>query len=179
MSLTAAHRQRAYDLLLGVDGVGVSPFTIEAERFHRVPDPVDRVPITGAERAVQVVIEPPEPLDGFNNPLSGRDLSAYPLTVRVSYVRTGQGEVWDATGTQSGGADEDSIEDRAMMDGKLIREVIGWQPNWTGLDPFVIDCEPDAARPKPSIDGDRYVYEHIFSLKTRASLPGSYGPSLT
>jgi hypothetical protein len=176
--LLAAHRQRAYDLLLGVDGVGVSPFTIQADRFHRVPDPVDRVPLTGAERAVQVVFEPPASI-GFTNPLDGRDLSAYPMIVRVSYVRTGQGEVWDATGSQSGGADEDSVEDRALMDGKTIRDVLGWQANWTGLDPFVIDCEPDPAQSKPTVDGDRYVYEHTFSLKTRASLPGSYGPSLT
>lgn len=177
MSLTADLRARAYDLLLGA--AGASPFVLTAERFHRVPDPVDQVPVTGAERAVQVVIEPPAPTSGWNNPLDGRDLSTYPIAVRVAYVLTGQGDVWDATGTQSGGADEDSIEDRAMMDAKAIRDVLGWQANWTGLDPAVIDCQPSAAQPAPSILADRYVYEIRFDLLTRAALPGSYGPSLT
>jgi len=43
----------------------------------------------------------------------------------------------------------------------------------------VIDCQPSAAQPAPSILADRYVYEIRFDLLTRAALPGSYGPSLT
>lgn len=177
MSLTAAHRQRAYDLLLGA--AGTSPFALEAGRFHRAPDPVDRVAVTAAERPVQVVIEPPSPTSGWNNPLDGRDLSTYPLTVRIAYVLTGHGEQWDTSGEQSGGADEDSIEDRAMADCKAVRDCLGWQPHWAPLnDPVVIDCQPATAQPAPSILTDRYVYEIRFDLLTRAALPGSYGPSL-
>lgn len=171
MSLTAAHRQRAYDLLLGA--AGTSPFALEAGRFHRAPDPVDRVAVTAAERPVQVVIGRARPINGFNNPLDGRDLSTYALTVRVAYILTGQGEQWDTSGEQSGGADEDSIEDRAATDCKAILDCLGWQPHWTGLDPVVIDCAPSAEQPEATVLGDRYVYEVRFDLHTRASLPDS------
>lgn len=80
-------------------------------------------------------------------------------------------------GEQSGGADEDSIEDRAMADCKAVRDCLGWQAHWSALsDPVVIDCQPASAQPAPSILADRYVYEIRFDLLTRAALPGATAP---
>jgi len=102
------------------------------------------------------------------------------VTVRIAYFLTAEGdESIDATGEASGAGTLGAIEDRAAQDLQAVRDCVGWQPSWASLDPVVIDCQPSAAQPAPSILADRYVYEIRFDLLTRAALPGSYGPSLT
>lgn len=177
MSLTAEHRERAYALLLGEHGT--APHVIEANRYHRVLRPLEKAEQAACERAVQVVIDPPTPTAGWNNPLDGRDLSTYPVTVRVSYARTDAGDQYDAGGASSGPGDVEAIEDRAAMDLKQLRDVFGWQPNWSSLDPAVIDPAPSGAAPSKTVLDDRVIYEQAFAFLTRASLPGSYGPSQT
>ena len=176
MALTVAHRAKAYALLDGTAGADAS-HTMTAGRFHRTRDPIESIEANIVERAAQVVIEPPTPIAGYNNPLDGRDLSTYPLGVRVGYLITSEGDDdIDANGESSGGGSVEAIEDRANADLKAIRDVLGWQPNWPSLDPVVIDCAPEGT-PTRQILADRVIYEQRFALLTRASLPGSYGPS--
>ena len=74
MALTVAHRAKAYALLEGTAGADAT-HTMQAGRFHRTRDPVESVEANIVERAAQVVIDPPTPIAGYNNPLDGRDLS--------------------------------------------------------------------------------------------------------
>lgn len=177
MPLTADHRARAYALLDGSHGADAD-HTLTAGRFHRAHRPLEQIESSACERAVQVVIEPPTPTAGFNNPLDGRDLSTYPLVVRIAYVLTDAGDGYDAGGEQSGPGTREAIEDRAHADLKAVRDVLGWQPNWTGLDPFVIDPAPDSAAPTVTEGDARVIYEQRLLLSTRATLPGGYGPTL-
>lgn len=177
MALTAAHRTQAYALLTGDAGADAA-HTIDRGRFVRAHRPLEELEQAACERAVQVVIGPPSPVGGYNNPLDGRDLSTYPVTVRIAYARTDAGDAYDASGAQSGPGSVEAIEDRAHADLKALRDVLGWQPNWTGLDPVVIDCAPSDASPAPAVGGDRAIYEQSFDLITRAGLHTAYAPSL-
>jgi hypothetical protein len=56
---------------------------------------------------------------------------------------------------------------------------MGWQPNWAGLDPVVIDCAPDPAGWALAFDGDRAILTVPFVLTTRAAFPGTRGPATT
>ena len=179
MALTTTHRARAYAILLGTHGAD-SDHTLAVGRFHRayVSLPLEAVEANVVERAVQVVIGPAEATEGFRNPLTGRDLSTYPLTVRVAYLLTGEGdEGIDATGESSGAGTLGAIEDRAAMDLQAVRDCVGWQASWSGLDPVVIDCAPDGA-PSQTVSEDRVIYEQTFTLMTRATLHTSYAPPL-
>jgi len=179
VALTAAHRARAYAILLGTHGADAD-HTIAAGRFHRADAAgvIERVEANVCERAVQVVIGGASPTEGFRNPLTGRDISTYPLTVRVAYLLTHEGdESIDATGEASGAGTLGAIEDRAAMDLQAARDCLGWQPSWTGLDPVVIDCAPDG-EPTQTVAEDRVIYEQTFNLMTRATLHTSYAPTL-
>lgn len=179
MALTVAHRTKAYEILTGVSGADAD-HTFAAGRFHRARVPLELIEADVCERAVQVMIDPPTPTAGHNNPLDGRDLSTYPVTVRVSYMLTHEGDpAIDANGEGSGAGTVEAIEDRAGMDCKALRDVFGWQPNWPSLDPAVIDPAPSSDAPSKTVLDDRVIYEQRFNFLTRASLPGSYGPSLT
>lgn len=179
MALTTTHRARAYAILLGTHGAD-SDHTLAVGRFHRayVSLPLEAVEANVCERAVQVVIGSAEPTEGYRNPLTGRDLSTYPLTVRVAYLLTGEGdESIDATGEASGAGTLGAIEDRAAQDLQAVRDCVGWQPSWASLDPVVIDCAPDGA-PSQTVGEDRVIYEQTFNLMTRATLHTSYAPPL-
>jgi len=120
------------------------------------------------------------PLGGYQSPLDGRDLRESPLVVRVGYRYQPEGDL-DAgvDAARLGGADRGSIEARASEDAALILAAVGWQPNWSGLDPVVIDCAPATAGWSLAFEGDRAILTVPFTLTTRASFPGSYGPAVT
>lgn len=178
MPLTAAHRARLYGILAGSYGADAD-HTLTAGMFHRAHRPLEEMESAALERAVQVVIEGAEPINGYNNPLDGRDLSTYPVAVRVAYVLTEAGDGYDAGGERSGLGTTEAVEDRANADLKALRDAVGWQPNWASLDPVVIDCAPASAPPTAVFDDDRAIYEQRFILTTRAALPGAYGPTTT
>jgi len=179
VALTTTHRARAYAILLGTHGADAD-HTLAAGRFHRayVSLPLEAVEANVCERAVQVIVGNASPTEGFRNPLTGRDLSTYPLTVRVAYALTGEGdEGIDATGESSGAGTLGAIEDRAAQDLQAVRDCVGWQPSWSSLDPVVIDCAPDGA-PTQTVAGDRVICEQTFTLMIRATLHTSYAPPL-
>jgi hypothetical protein len=179
VALTRAHRARAYAILFGEHGADAD-HTLAAGRFHRAHAglPLEAVEANVIERAAQVVIGGATPTEGYRNPLTGRDLSTYPLVVRIAYFLTAEGdESIDATGEASGAGTLGAIEDRAAMDFQAVRDCIGWQPSWAGLDPVVIDCAPDG-EPSQIVADDRVIYEQTFALMTRATLHTSYAPPL-
>lgn len=179
MALTVTHRARAYAIALGSHGVDAD-HTIATGRFHRatVGLSLEGVEASAIERAVQVGLGDPTATEGFRNPLTGRDLSTYALTVRVGYLLTGEGdETIDATGEASGAGTLDAIEDRAHMDLKALRDCVGWQGNWASLSPDVIDCAPADDAPSHTVFDDRVIYEQTFRLITRAGLHTSHAPA--
>jgi hypothetical protein len=141
---------------------------------------LERLERSAVERSAQVVFRPFRAFPEGNNPLTGRELGTHELVVRVSYLLTptaGDGPGYDAQGGESGASDLGSVEDRAETDAKLLREVVGWQPSWTGQDPHVIDCAPELEGDSDLIVlEDRAIREVRFVLKTRATSSG-YGPA--
>lgn len=180
MAIQTTHRARALAILCEAYG---STMTIGSGRFTAAP--LDRRledhDLAALERSVEVVARGRAPI-GYNNPLDGRGLYYAPVVVRVGYVLTGAGDVYDATGQQSGDATLAAIEDRAAEDAHDIEAALGWYANWGGLDPQVIDCEPD---PEGRAEGwltileDRAIAEVPLRMTLKATLPGSYGPALT
>ena len=175
------HRERAYRLLEGLEGV--EGWAIPPGQYHRA-DPrttLEHHDLGSLERAVEVRLRGAKPMGGVpHNPLCGRALVETRLLVRVGYVLTGAGDDSDMQGEQSGAATLEAIEDRAAQDADQIEARVGYQPNWTGLDPHVIDCAPlPAGRPELIVLPDRCIQEIPFVLTTRTVLPGSYGPAHT
>lgn len=181
MAIQETHRTRAIAIL--TEAYGQSGWTITAGRFHAA-HPAARLEdhdLGSLERAVEVVQRGRDPV-GYNNPLDGRGLYYAPLVVRVGYVLTGAGDAYDATGEQSGAATLAAVEDRAASDAHDVETCLGYQPNWPGLDPSVIDCEPDPAGRPPgwlTVLTDRVIAEIPLRMTLKATLPGSYGPALT
>lgn len=181
MSAQSSHRTRANAIVTGEHG---------ADATHRLPTGhfrvsrahLELIERSAVERACEVRFGAYKPLGGYNNPLDGRDLGERELVVRVGYLLTREGgdlEEFDTQGGDSGPSDDNSVEDRAESDAKLLRDVIAWQPNWTGLTPYVIDCAP---HPDGDVDAveleDRVIRETRFIMTTRASLPdGSLTPA--
>lgn len=173
MSAQAGHRARVGALLTGTQVSDathtlIAGFTVS--RSH-----LETLEASAIERACEVRFHAYRPLSGYNNPLDGRDLGERELVVRVGYLLTAEGgdaPLYDSLGGDSGASDDNSVEDRAESDAKLIRDVLGWQPNWSGLTPHVIDCAP---APDGDADliwlPDRVIREIRFVLQTRASLP--------
>lgn len=175
------HRERAYRLLEGLEGV--EGWAIPPGQYHRA-DPrttLEHHDLGSLERAVEVRLRGAKPMGGVpHNPLCGRALVETRLLVRVGYVLTGAGDDSDMQGEQSGAATLDGVEDRAAQDAHEISARLGYQPQWTGLDPHVIDCAPSVEGiPDPIVLPDRVIQEVLFVLKTRAVLPGDYGPAHT
>lgn len=175
------HRERAYRLLEGLEGV--EGWAIPPGQYHRA-DPrttLEHHDLGSLERAVEVRLRGAKPMGGVpHNPLCGRALVETRLLVRVGYVLTGAGDDSDTQGEQSGAATLDAIEDRAAQDAHEISARVGYKPNWTGLTPSVIDCAPAIeGLPDPIVLADRVIQEVWFVLKTRAALPGDYGPAHT
>ena len=178
MSVQSGHRARAEALVAGE--FGTSPRRLPTGHFRVTRRPLERLEKSAIERSAQVVFRPFRPFPEGNNPLTDRELGMRELVVRVGYLLTptaGDGLTYDAQGGEPGASDLGSVEDRAETDAKLLRDVIGWQPSWTGQDPYVIDCAPDPEGDNDLIElEDRAIREVRFVLKTRAQLPGSYGP---
>lgn len=178
MAVQSAHRTRAHAIL--TEAYGDSGHTLASGAFVVARKALERMERSAVERAVEVVFSRYRSLPGHNNPCDNIDLYARDVTVRVGYVldEEADGAAWDRTGPDSGAADRDSVEDRAEMDAKLIRDALSWNVSWDGLDPTVIDCQPDPSGDPPLIVlSDRAIREVRFILTAQATLPGSYGPS--
>lgn len=176
MPLTRDHRARGYAILC--DAYGDDGWTIPAGHFHRAARRLEKLEQGACERAVQIETGPALAVGGYNNPLDGRDLSTYPVAVRVAYVLTERGDDYDAPGAESGAATLEAIEDRANLDLKWIRDRFGRQGHWTGLDPTVIDPAPlpEATR---EVLADRVIYTQPFTFTTKTTLPGSHTTTVT
>lgn len=176
-SMQSDHRARVNAML--AEAYGASGRALPVGAFTIAHKPLEKLDRSGVERKAQVVFKPHRPFPEGNNPLTGRELGMRELVVRLGYVLEpeGNGVGWDARGAESGAADRASVEDRGETDAKLLREVLGWQPNWTGLDPSVIDCAPHPEGDPDLIElPDRAIREVRFILKTRATSSG-YGPA--
>lgn len=179
MAFLRDHRERAHAILDGSHGV--TSWTITAGQFTRAHSTVLAQEADACERVVDVRIPSVRPLAGYNNPCDGRDLSVATVIVRVAYVLTESGnlDTYDAVGGQSGGASPDEVESRASLDAQLITRSVGYQPNWSGLTPEVIDCAPSPDGWVLELGDDRGILTVPFEMTFKAALPGSYGPSLT
>ena len=180
MAYFGPHAARALELL--TVAAGEAGYTIPLGRFRLPAGELETCEPDAAERAVAVSIPSSAPLGGYQNPLDGRDLRESPLVVRVAYRWHEEGDLDAGVDAASlGGADRRSIEARASEDAALVQAAVGHQPNWSGLDPVVIDCAPDPAGWELSDEpvNGRLVLTVPFTLTTRADSPGSYGPATT
>lgn len=165
----AAVRSRFRDILLGSYGV---EYPIPEGHFHLadIRFTPDTHPPGTLERAVWVSLTgegtPAVPTDRT----SGYAYLRYQLLVQVGYVLTGAGDSGaEATGEQSGGADLDSVQDRADADRQRIASALGSWRNTGGLTPHVIDCYPEAA-PALEVGQGRVTLTVPFSLLLRVPL---------
>lgn len=172
-------RERVSGLMDG--SAGVAPWTINAGMFHACPRELEQFEASAIERAYTVHIDRATPMETINT-LSGYALYSRRLRVRVGYYLTevGADAEFEAAGEQSGGSTHEGVEDRADADGILIRAVVGSVRNWAGMSGVsIIDVEPMPPEGDcPDLLGDRAVAVHVFTIKSRDALPGSYGPSL-
>lgn len=175
MAYFAAHRNLALSIL--TTGAGEAGYTITAGHFRLPADVLDRCEPDAVERAVEVQIAASAPLGGYQNHLAGRDLRVSQLNVRVGYRYVADGSIDSGVdSSRLGGADGDSVEDRASVDAAMILGSVSWQPSWAGLDPHVIDVAPTEDGWSVEFADDRAILTVPFQLITRATFPGSYGP---
>lgn len=174
MSYFGAHRALALAVL--TTGTGEAGHTIPLGHFRLPSGPLETCEPDACERAVEVLISSSAPL-GMQNPLDGRDIRVTPLVVRVGYRFAAEGSL-DAgvDATMLGGADRGSVEDRASEDAALILGAVSWQPSWAGLDPNVIDVAPADEGWSIELLADRAILSSPFTMITRATSPGAYGP---
>jgi hypothetical protein len=174
--MTIALRTTIEALLLGTAG---STRTMAADRFHlRAPDgALEDHPSNAAERTIEVVIDSPVPLDGFNG-LDSSVLYVQRMTIRIRYLMTGAGgDMTEGLTEQSGGATIDLIRDRANTDAHAINVVLNWHENYSGTDPRIVNIVPDGPPSGPVTQGDRAILELPFTMTTQATMPGSsYSP---
>lgn len=179
MAYFGAHVQRALAILTAAHGD--TDVAIPLGHFRLPAGDLETAEPDASERAVDASIPSSAPLGGHNNPLDGREFRTSPLLVRVAYRHHAEGTLDDGVDARLlGGATRTGIEARASEDAALIERAVGWQPNWVGLDPAVIDCAPGPegwALTDP-IDG-RMTLVVPFILTTRATSPGAYGPTAT
>ena len=176
-SVQSELRTRAVALILGTAGqVG---YTVAAGRFHEVA-PDDE--LHSAERGVEVRMRSRAPFGGYNSPTCGQGLYLTTLEVLVTYV-VARGEAsYEAPGEQSGGAEEETVEDRAADDAQVLLAVLGYQPNWAGVTPVVIDpnavvpSEPPA--PTLDVEDSRATLTLTLYLLTRADQYAAFGPTI-
>lgn len=176
---TSPLRARIVGLLDG--SAGVSPWVITAGMFHAVDVELEAAELPAVERAFSVHLTQRVPMEPVNT-LTRYALYSRKLRVRVGYVLTEAGSegVYEAAGEQSGASTREAVEDRADADAVLIGAVIGSLRNWAGLSGVsIIDVAPaDPDGDSPEMLGDRAIATHVFTVKSRDALPGSYGPTL-
>lgn len=176
MAYFADHRARALAIL--TTNHGETGYTVPLGLLRLPAGDIATCEPDAAERAAEVELSQSAPLGGYQNPLDGRDLRVSPLVVRVGYRWHEEGDLDAGVDAASlGGADRGSIEARASEDAATIAAAMGCQPNWSGLDPVVIDCAPDPAGWALAFDGDRAILTVPFVLTTRAAFPGTRGPA--
>jgi hypothetical protein len=169
-------RSTIESLLLGTSG---TTRTMDANRFHlHAPDSdLDTHPSNAAERTIEVVLDPAEPLDGFNG-CDSFVMYRQRLAVRVRYLYTrAGGDMAEGITEQSGPATLDVIRDRANTDAHAINVVLQWHENYAGTDPRIVTINPDGPPSGPVVNGDRAILELPFVMVTQASMPGAgYSP---
>lgn len=179
MAYFADHLARALAIL--TEEYGESGQTVPLGHFGLPSGDLDTSEPDAVERRVEVEIPGSAPLGGYQNPLAGRDLRVSDLVVRVGYRHHPEGgadEGVDARGL--GGATTRAVQARASEDAALVLAAVGWQPNWSGLDPAVIDCAPAPAGWSVTAPSEGRVFLTVpFVLTTRATFPGAYGPAAT
>ena len=179
MSVQTPLRERAVALVTGA--AGTSPHAMPAGHLTMARAPLERVELSATEHACEVGFKSSRALGGYNNPFDGRNLSTHELVVRVAYVVTpgaGDFQSFETQGGDDGASDPRAVEDRGETDAVLLREVLGWQGNWTGLTPSVIDCAPHPeGDPDPVTDGSRVIRETRFLMTTGAASPSGAGPA--
>jgi len=174
----AAHLERALAILTTEHGE--SGYTVPLGLLRLPAGELDTCEPDAVERAASASIPSSAPLGGYQNPLDGRDLRESPLVVRVGYRWHEEGDLDAGVDAAAlGGADRESIEARASEDAATVIAAVGWQPNWSGLDPVVIDCAPDPAGWSLAFEGDRAILTVPFVFTTRAAFPGTRGPATT
>lgn len=178
-SAQSPHRARAEALVTGA--AGVAPWAIPAGYFTVDRRPLETADLPAVERRCELTFGVSTPVGGYNNPRDGRDLRERLVTVRVGYRvtrRAGTGGAYETLGGDSGPSDPGSVADRAETDAALLRDALGWQPHWTGLDPLVIDCAPHPdGDPDPIELEDRVIREVRFVLFTCGTLPETLSPT--
>lgn len=183
MSVQATHRTRAYAMLC--EAYGATGWTITAGRFHRgTGQTLEAAARDACERMVEVRFGVRRPVTGSggsgsarHNPIDARGVFEQTLDVRIAYLRGESGDGMgpdpaEAEGEASGGAVLDAVEDRAETDADVVRSTLGWQPNWSGLTPTVIDCAPvdeDEMERLP----DRVIRTVRFRLLTWGAIPAA------
>jgi hypothetical protein len=161
-------------------GYGETGYTIALGHFRLPPGSLNAAEPDASERAVEVRLGDSQPVGGSQNPLHGRDLRETAFAVRVGYLHRDEGSLDAGVDARVlGGASLDALDARASSDAAVILGAVGWQPNFAGLDPEVIDCAPDPRGWALTVDDSRGVLTVPFVLTTRATFPGAYGPSST
>lgn len=161
-------RARLESILLGTYGV---EYPIPLAHFHLAPEDsdLDSHSLANLERAVDVQVSaeraPLLPVDRT----AGVGYYNYPLVVQVGYVVTGAGDVWDASGEQSGAATVRAVSDRADTDRHMIESALGSWRNTGGLSPHIIDLVPTGGGGL-ELSPDRAILSVPFQLTLRVSL---------
>lgn len=171
-----ALRQHLESLLLGTAG---TYRTLAVGRFHlRAADgDLEAHPLHSAERALEVRVEPGEPLVPING-LDTHALYRHRLVIRVRYAYTrAGGDLVEGLTEQHGSGTLDDVRDRAATDTADIYRVLTYHENHAGTDPAIIAIVPEGAPAGVDDDGDEIaVLELAFTLDVYASLASAYAP---
>lgn len=179
MAYFGAHLERFRAILTAE--YGESGYTVPLGHFRLPAASLEEIEPDACERAVDVRLGGSAPLGGYQNPITGRDLRVTDVTVRVGYSYHAEGGADDGVAARNlGGATLDALDMRASEDAAVILGAVSWQPNFASLDPHVIDVAPDPRGWSLADVSDRRAILSVpFIMTTRATFPGSYGPSTT
>lgn len=179
MAYFADHLARALAIL--TEEHGESGSTVPLGHFGLPSGDLETSEPDAVERRVEVEIAGSAPLGGYQNPIAGRDIRVSEMLVRVGYRHHHEGGADAGIDARAlGGATTRAVQARASEDAALILAALGHEPNWSGLDPHVIDCAPDPAGWSTSAPLEGRVFLTVpFVLTTRATFPGAYGPAAT
>lgn len=174
--MTISLRTTVEALILGTAG---TTRTMAAGRFRlSAPDgDVDDDPRFVADRTFKVVLDSPEPLDGFNS-LDTFVMYRQRMTVRITYLVTHAGGdlVESVSQGNSGSGEIDDIRDRSNTDAHDLNVVLGWHENYAGTDPRIVTIQPEGPPSGPNINGTLAIFELPFLMITKATVPGAYAP---
>lgn len=163
------------NVILGTAG---NTFTVPTGSFRIIDDSVSslsRMPVNAIEHCVEVVIGngseeyPVNPYDGFG-------LYRHPVSVKIGYQLTNDGdEDSEQLTPQSGAGTIKAIRARWSTDQHALRQALEWNCNPPAEDPFVISLTSSDA---PSFDidepGQKVIGTINFSMVVRVLLNTNY-----